>query len=441
MGEAEAFARKSGAALMRAYRLADDFIDSECERAILAALAHSPALYWELLDTLPAGAFAAERETWERVAAAIEAEQPASVPADWPPAHDPQASATRLADLFQRRLLADAQERLAQALHNETIPAAELAAMLEEEAAGAQAAIRETASGRLLWASDLLGDVLHDAEERARQLRETGKPVLGLPTGIGRLDGLLGGLQEGLTILGGAPGVGKTTLALQLAGAAAASGSPVIYLSFENSPHNLALKAICARGGVNPLDVQRGSADLAKLREGAKDCEPIAERVALIEGTGALTIPHIRALALRAMNRHKSGQCLIVLDYLQLMAKSSSDLRSMATVRERVETLGAQLRELSARLKSPVLALASQNRAEGDYDGKKGSASLSSLKESGDLEYGADVVLFLTPAKERQAITPARAVDLTIAKNRNGDTGRVELIFRPDVATLREEAS
>jgi len=101
----------------------------------------------------------------------------------------------------------------------------------------------------------------------------------------------------------------------------------------------------------------------------------------------------------------------------------------------------AELRELSSRLRSPVVALASQNRAEGDYDGRKGSASLSSLKESGDLEYGADVVLFLTPAKERHAVAPARAVDLTIGKNRNGDTGRVELIFRPDIATLREVAT
>ncbi len=141
------------------------------------------------------------------------------------------------------------------------------------------------------------------------------------------------------------------------------------------------------------------------------------------------------------MNRHKRERCLVIVDYLQLMAKASSELRGMATVRERVETLGTMLRELSARLRSPVLALASQNRAEGGYgDGKKGSASLASLKESGDIEYAADVVLFLTPNPERGAIYPARAVDLTVGKNRNGDTGRADLIFRPEVGTLREQA-
>ncbi len=422
---------------MKGYNLSDEFVDLDLERAILAAIVRAPALYWELLDTLPAGAFVAEPDTWEAVARAIEAEARASVPDDWAPASDPQAGAQTLADLFQRRLLAAAQERLALALHDRGVPASELATLLETEAANVHAAIRATASGRLTWASDLLDDVLRAAEERARQLRETGNPVPGLPTGIVRLDTRIGGLQEGLTLLAGAPGVGKTTLALQTAGHVSRF-APVVYVTFENSPLNLATKAICAHGGVNPLDVARGTADLQKLHAGAAGWRETAEHIALIEGGAALTVAQIRATALRAMNRHKADRCLIIVDYLQLMAKASAELRGMATVRERVETLGAMLRELSTRLRSPVLALASQNRAEGKYSENKGSAELGSLKESGDLEYGADLVLFLTPAQGRPAVAPARAVDVTIAKNRNGDTGRVELIFRPDVGTLRE---
>jgi replicative DNA helicase len=81
--------------------------------------------------------------------------------------------------------------------------------------------------------------------------------------------------------------------------------------------------------------------------------------------------------------------------------------------------------ELSLGLRSPVLALASQNRGAGNYGNGKGSAALDSLKESGDLEYAADMVLFLTEAQERLATPPARAVELTVAKNRHGDTGKV----------------
>ena len=298
---------------MKSYNLSDDFIDADLERATLAAIAQAPALYWELLDTLPAGAFVAEPETWDAVAKAIEAEVRASVPDDWKPASDPQASAQCLADLFQRRLLAGAQERLALALHDRNVPASELATMLEAEAASVQAAIRETASGRLTWASDLLDDVLRAAEERARQLRETGNPVPGLPTGISRLDARIGGLQEGLTLLAGAPGVGKTTLALQTAGHVSRF-APVVYVTFENSPMNLATKAICALGGVNPIDVARGTADLQKLHAGAASWRETAGRIALIEGTAALTVAQIRATALRAMNRHRSDRCLVVVD-------------------------------------------------------------------------------------------------------------------------------
>ncbi len=75
----------------------------------------------------------------------------------------------------------------------------------------------------------------------------------------------------------------------------------------------------------------------------------------------------------------------------------------------------------------------------GNYGTGTGSAALDSLKESGALEYAADVVLFLTEAQEQRATPPARAVERTVAKNRHGDTGKVGLIFRPDLGTMRPE--
>jgi replicative DNA helicase len=85
-----------------------------------------------------------------------------------------------------------------------------------------------------------------------------------------------------------------------------------------------------------------------------------------------------------------------------------------------------------------VLALASQNRGAGNYS--NGTAALDSLKESGDLEYAADVVLCLAGSHSVLAPPPARAVELTVVKNRQGDTGKLSLIFRPDLGTMREEA-
>jgi replicative DNA helicase len=424
---------------MQRYHLADDFTDVLAEQALLASLTRTPTLYWELLELLTPDVFSQEADTWRAVALALETAQSPSVPADWSPAPDPHTTARRLVDLHQRRLLAAAQERLAQALFDDTTPATAIATLLEEEALRVQAALRSAETGRLQWASALLPQVLADAEARRLQREATGSAVLGVPTGLTQLDSLLGGLNDGLHLLAGPPGMGKTTLALQLA-TAATRDAPVIIVTFEHAPENLTLKLLCARAGVNPRDVQRGYADLATLRSAAVAWQPVAERLAVVEGNSQLTVAQVRAQARRAMRQHQAERCLVVVDYLQLWAKVAEDLRGNFSVRERVDMLGGLLRELALRLRSPVLALASQNRSAGNYGNGKGVAALDSLKESGDLEYAADVLLFLTEAQERCATPPARAVELTVAKNRHGDTGKIGLIFRPDLGTLREEA-
>lgn len=424
---------------MQTYHLADEFTDPAAEQALLASLAAAPARYWELGETLSADLFPTEAVTWQALTAALDVGHPATVPANWALAPDPTATAQRLRDLHQRRLLATAQERLAQALFDDAVPAADIATLLEDEALRVQTALRSTNAGRLQWANALLPPVLADAEARRLQREATGRAVLGVPTGLGQLDHLLGGLNDGLHLLAGPPGMGKTTLALQMA-AAATQEVPVVVVTFEHAPENLTLKLLCARAGVNPRDVQRGYADLAKLRAAAEAWQPVAERLAVVEGRSQLTVAQVRAQARRAMRQHQAERCLVVVDYLQLWAKVAEDLRGNFSVRERVDMLGGLLRELALGLRSPVLALASQNRSAGNYGAGKGSAALDSLKESGDLEYAADVVLFLTEAQERMATPPARAVELTVAKNRHGETGKLALIFRPDLGTMREEA-
>jgi replicative DNA helicase len=424
---------------MQSFHLQDEFTDTAAEQALIAAIVRHPPLHFALLDLLTPEVFTKEAETWRQVALALETDQRPTVPSDWLPTTDPQATARRLVDLQQRRLLAAAQERLAQALFDDTVPATDIAALLEEEALRVQVVLRRAETGRLQWASALLPQVLADAEARRRRREETGRAVLGVPTGLTQLDSLLGGLNDGLHLLAGPPGMGKTTLALQIA-AAATREVPVVVVTFEHAPENLTLKLLCVRAGINPREVQRGYADLAKLRAGAATWQPVAERLAVVEGSSQLTVAQMRAQALRAIRQQQAERCLVVVDYLQLWAKVAEDLRGNFSVRERVDMLGGLLRELALRLRSPVLALASQNRSAGNYGNGKGTAALDSLKESGDLEYAADVVLFLTEAQERQAMPPARAVELTVAKNRHGDTGKIGLIFRPDLGTMREEA-
>src|SRR5256886_11003938 len=178
---------------MQRYHLTDEFTDIVAEQALLASLMQSPVLYWDLLDLLTSEVFTKEADTWKALARAFETGQPPSMPADWLPAPDPHATAQRLVDLHQRRLLAAAQERLVQALFDETTPATDIVTLLEEETLRIQAALRNTTAGRLQWASALLPQVLADAEARRQQRETTGSAVLGGSPGVAQLDKMLGG--------------------------------------------------------------------------------------------------------------------------------------------------------------------------------------------------------------------------------------------------------
>ena len=246
---------------MQTYHLADEFTDIAAEQALLASIIGTPTLYWDVLDLLTPEVFTKEADTWHAVALALEAGKSPHVPADWFPAPDPHVTARRLVDLHQRRLLATVQERLGQVLFDETTSTADMVTLLEEETLRLQATLRDSPAGRLQWASALLPQVLADAEARRLQREATGSAVLGVPTGFGQLDNLLGGLNEGLYLLAGAPGMGKTTLALQLT-AAATKEAPTVVVTFEHGLAHLTLNLLCARAGINPRDVQRGYADL-----------------------------------------------------------------------------------------------------------------------------------------------------------------------------------
>ncbi len=419
---------------MNTFHLAAEFVDGPAEEGLLAALARTPALYWQLVDALPVGTFVCASETWEAVARAMEADQSPTVPPDWVPAADPAATAGRLADLAQRRLLAAAQERIAAALYEPTQPAESVRALWDTEAARLQQAAQARHGTRLQWAADLVTPVLAEAAQRQQQREATGRPAIGTPTGLAQLDDLLGGWQPGVHLLAGGPGKGKTTLALQFALHAARAAIPALYVTYENSPASLVVKALGAQAGVPASDVAKGFGEVSQLRDAAATLQPLLKRLALVEGTPSLAVAQIRAQAAAARATHHAERCFVVLDYLQPAAHG----RGYDQLRANIGRLIGELRDLATRLDSPVLALSSQSRERGQYGSGGGSAALDSLKESGDLEYAADTVLFLVDDEASKVPPPARAVHLKVEKNRHGETGAVALHFRPDVGLFRE---
>lgn len=339
-------------------------------------------------------------------------------------------------DRARRRELMELGQRLARDAYGQRRE-------LDEVLRGARVGLEDleaSTGGVDAWtASRLVGTTLERVADRRRRALEDGGRVFGLATGIARLDEALGGLERGLYILAGPPGMGKTSLALQVA-LYVANQAPVVYVSFENSGESLVLKAVSARAGVSAFDALRGKVAAERLQQAAAEIHPQLDRLSLLDGSAQLAVGRVRSVALRAMERAASERCLVVIDYVQLMAKTCGEYRGLSDVRAKVDTLTGDLISLSKRLASPVLVLSSQSRSAGGYGGGGGRDALDSLKESGDLEFGGDVVMFLTEDGERTATPPAKAVSLSIKKHRHGPTAKIPLVFLSDRGLYREEA-
>jgi replicative DNA helicase len=411
------------------YRLSSEFTNREAEAIVLRAIASRDEQSLRWLRQLKPELFAVHTEHFETLRQGHPLEE--TLAGELPGEGEFLAALETLGDLERRRRLAHLQEDLAEALFDLERPVSQAYTVLEE---GVRKLARQSAVGiKVESGSELAGQVLAIAQKRLAQRRVTGKPVMGTPTGLPKLDQMLNGWFPGLHVVAAGPGVGKTTLCLQFAWHAAQEGLVVLYVSYENAARNLLLKLLCARAGLSPADVERGFGDVDKLESVAREHASVLERIHVIEGDSRLRIGGVEA----ALRERAAGAVpgLVVFDYLQRAAHGLG----YDQLRQNVSLMTGELRELSMRLDCPLIAISSQNRAQGDY-GSGGSGALDSLKESGDLEYGADTVSLLYTPKDSGAAPPAREIELKVAKNRFGATGSLRLIFRPDTGIFREKA-
>jgi replicative DNA helicase len=255
--------------------------------------------------------------------------------------------------------------------------------------------------------------------------------------GLVSLNTLLGGgLEPGrLLVLLGAPGSGKTTLANQIAEHLSSNGRPVLYVTSEDSPYTLLAKTLARRGQISYTAVLRGyESERARLTATMKDYAATASSFLLryLDASAGADIEKIRQRARGHFEHYKEqGQGVLVIDYLQRLARGQAAFRNgNLDLRHAVTILTEQLRAVACELDCTVVALASQNRASG-YGAA--SSALATAKESGDIEYTADVILALGDDEQRRATASyLRPKVLRVDKNRQGDTGILALDWYPD---------
>ena len=259
-----------------------------------------------------------------------------------------------------------------------------------------------------------------------------GKTLPGLSTGLSAVDDKINGLSKSdLILLAARPGMGKTSFALNVAlNVAKASGRAVAVFSLEMSKEQLVTRVLS-----NEALVENGRLISGNLRE--SDWVKIAEAASTLSRTD-IKIDDNPLLTVADMNakcRRIENLGLVVIDYLQLMTSAGGKGYSGENRQQAVSDISRMLKIMAKELQVPVLCLSQLSRANEKRDDKR--PMLSDLRESGSIEQDADIVLFIYRDdyyhEDSEKHNMAGGI---IAKNRHGETGKVELAWSPQYTTF-----
>lgn len=268
--------------------------------------------------------------------------------------------------------------------------------------------------------SDALEETINEID--ANSNRPDG--VYGVPTDFIEFDELTGGLHGGqMIVIAARPGVGKSTLALDVARSASIHHQmTTVFFSLEMSRTELAMRILSAEGKISMGRLKKGDLDtegwtnLATL-QGRIDSAPL-----FIDDSPNMTLMEIRAKCRRLKQRNDLK--LVVLDYLQLMSSG----KKVESRQQEVSEFSRSLKLLAKELDVPVIALSQLNRGSEQRTDKR--PMVSDLRESGSIEQDADIVILLhredmyNPESDRVG-----EADMIIAKHRGGPTRTIPLAF------------
>lgn len=262
---------------------------------------------------------------------------------------------------------------------------------------------------------------LAESFDRLDELHKQGEGMRGVPTGFADLDDALAGMQKSnLLILAARPGVGKTSLAMNIAQYVAVNlKRPVGFFSLEMSKEELVDRLLVGQADIDAWKLKTGKLDEDDFTKLSNAMGELAEAPLYIDDTPALSVLEMRTKARRL--QVESGLDFLVVDYLQL-ARS----RNLENRVQEVSEISQGMKNLARELKIPVMVLSQLSRAVETRGGKK--PQLSDLRESGSIEQDADVVMFLW----REDDENAENMMLDIAKHRNGPLRSIPLHFRGD---------
>ena len=277
----------------------------------------------------------------------------------------------------------------------------------------------------------VLDRTMEDLEERP------GSALIGIPTGFTDLDRMTHGLNRGnLIIIAGRPGMGKTSLALNVAQYVAVhQNKPVGVFSLEMSEQELALRILCSEADVSFSRLRAGHLSQKQWQTIVQTVRRLSPAPLYIDDSPNPSILEVASKTRRL--RAELGLELIILDYLQLMqAGGRYENRNLE-----IAAISRSLKQLAKELEIPVIALSQLSRQPERRSGDH-RPQLADLRESGSIEQDADLVAFVYRDELYNPDDPSvrGLAELIVAKHRNGETGTVELVFLGETTTFKNRA-
>jgi replicative DNA helicase len=333
-----------------------------------------------------------------------------------------------------RRMLATCSNVIARVYEHE----GEVDGLLDET----ERDILQISEARVEPESRYMRDLVRTAINTIEHYQQRQGMLTGIATGFMDLDKMTSGLHEGeMIVIAARPSMGKTSLAMNIAEHVAIEEKmPVGVFSLEMTADSLVLRLMCSRARVNLRDIRGGfiaERDFPRLTSAAGK---LAAAPLYIDDTPGLSILQLRAKARRMWQQH--GIKLFVIDYLQLL---HSTARRVENRQQEIADISNGVKALAKELKVPVIVLSQLNR---EFEKEKNrKPRMSDLRESGAIEQDADLIGLLYrastgeeedggPGVEEEAI----GVNLLIAKQRNGPTGDVRLVFRKAITRFENAA-
>ncbi len=286
----------------------------------------------------------------------------------------------------------------------------------------AQAEVYSVAEKRGGEDYNVLGDLLNETMEEIEAASGRTEGLIGVPTGFIELDELTNGLHPGqMIVVAARPAVGKSTLGIDIARAAAIKHNmAAAVFSLEMSRTEITMRILSAEATIQLQDLRKGLKNQEQWTKLARIMGKISNAPLFIDDSPNMSLMEIRAKCRRLKQQHNLR--IVVIDYLQLMSSG----KKVESRQQEVAEFSRALKLLAKELEVPVIAISQLNRGPEQRTDKR--PQMSDLRESGSIEQDADVVILL----HRDRSDPERdgEADVIVAKHRNGPTKDIILAFQ-----------